>query len=182
MPWAMPTTPASDRPRPLVLAAAALVLLLAFVAIETGSQRPLVPLRIFGNRSLRGANLVTLLNTGAMFPMFFFITLYTQDVLGYSAVQSGLAQLPLGATTDASATLAPRVVVRVGYKATLVAGLAVVAAGLWWLGAVSPDGSFPGDLLGPSLVVGIGRAPSGSPAWWRRPAAPTRPRPAWPRG
>jgi MFS family permease len=58
----------------LVLAAAALVLLLAFVAIETGSQRPLVPLRIFGNRSLRGANLVTLLNTGAMFPMFFFIT------------------------------------------------------------------------------------------------------------
>jgi predicted MFS family arabinose efflux permease len=91
----------------LVLAAAALVLLLAFVAIETGSQRPLVPLRIFGNRSLRGANLVTLLNTGAMFPMFFFITLYTQDVLGYSAVQSGLAQLPLAATIAASATLAP---------------------------------------------------------------------------
>ena len=139
-----------------MLAAAALVLLLAFVAIETGSQRPLVPLRIFGNRSLRGANLVTLLNTGAMFPMFFFITLYTQDVLGYSAVQSGLAQLPLAATIAASATLALRVVVRVGYKATLVAGLAVVAAGLWWFGAVSPDGSFPGDLLGPSLVVGIG--------------------------
>jgi MFS family permease len=77
-------------------------------------------------------------------------------VLGYSAVQSGLAQLPLAATIAASATLALRVVVRVGYKATLVAGLAVVAAGLWWFGAVSPDGSFPGDLLGPSLVVGIG--------------------------
>ncbi len=98
---------------------------------------------------------LTLLDTGAMVPMF-FITLYTQDVLGYSAVQSGLAQLPLAATIAASATLAPRVVVRVGYKATLVVGLAVVAGGLWWFGAVSPDGSFPGDLLGPSLVVGIG--------------------------
>jgi EmrB/QacA subfamily drug resistance transporter len=140
----------------LVLGGAALVLLLGFVAIERGSQRPLVPLRIFGNRPLRGANLVTLLNTGAMFPMFFFITLYTQDVLGYSAVQSGLAQLPLAATIAASATLAPRVVARVGYKATLMVGLAVVAGGLWWFGAVSPDGSFPGDLLGPSLVVGIG--------------------------
>jgi hypothetical protein len=132
-----------------------------------------VPLRIFGNRPLRGANLLTLLNTGAMVPMF-FITLYTQDVLGYSAVQSGLAQLPLAATIAASATLAPRVVVRVGDKATLVAGLAVVAGGLWWFGPSPPTAPSPAICSGPRWWSASGRALSGSPAWWRRPAVPAR--------
>lgn len=99
---------------------------------------------------------MTVLNTGALFPMFFFLTLYTQDVLGYRPIQAGLAGLPLAATIACSATLAPRLVLRVGYKATLVAGLAVVADGLGWFAAIAPDGSFLGDLLGPSLVVGAG--------------------------
>ena len=139
------------------LAALALILLAVFVAIESIAERPLVPLDVFRNRPLRGANLVTVLNTGALFPMFFFVTLYTQQVLGYDPVESGLAQLPLAAALAASATLAPRVVARTGYKAALVAGLVVAAAGLLWLSAIPTDGSFLGSLLGPSLVVGLGQ-------------------------
>jgi MFS family permease len=75
------------------LGALALVVLAGFVAIELRSPQPLVPLRFFRNRALRGGNLVTILNTGALFPMFFFVTLYTQNVLGYSPIESGLAQL-----------------------------------------------------------------------------------------
>src|SRR3712207_6476216 len=88
--------------------------------------------------------------------MFFFITLYTQDVLGYSAIESGLAQLPLAATIAVSATLAPRVIARTGHRAALVGGFALLAAGLLWFSALTPDGSFAGTLLGPSLVVAVG--------------------------
>jgi MFS family permease len=88
--------------------------------------------------------------------MFFFLTLYTQDVLGYSAAGSGLAQLPLAATIAAAATLAPRVVARIGPRTALVGGLSLLAGGLAWFAAVPPNGSFAADILGPSLVVGIG--------------------------
>jgi MFS family permease len=128
----------------------------AILAIEGGSRWPLVPLWIFANRPLRGANLVTVLTTGALFPMFFFLTVYTQDVLGYRPLQAALAQLPLAVTIATSATLAPRLLLRFGSKGPLVAGLAVVACGLGWFAAIPPDGSFLGDLLGPSLVVGAG--------------------------
>ena len=142
--------------RTLLLGAAAALLLAAFTGIEARSRHPLVPLRVFRNRPLRGAYLVIVLTTGALFPMFVFVTLYTQDVLGYRPVQAGLAQLPLVATIAVSATLAPRLLPRVGARATLVAGLLVVAGGLAWLAAIPPGGSFLGDLLGPSLVVGAG--------------------------
>jgi MFS family permease len=96
----------------LGLGVLSLLLLAAFAAIEARAPEPLVPFRVFRNRALSGANVVTLLNTGALFPMFFFVTLYTQDVLGYGAVESGVAQLPLAATIATSASLAPRVVAR----------------------------------------------------------------------
>ena len=140
----------------LALGALALALLVAFVAIEARSAHPLVPLRIFRNRPLRGGNVAVVLNTAALFPMFFFITLYTQEVLGYSPIEAGLAQLPLGVTIAATATLSPRLVARFGHRLTLVAGLGVVAAGLLWFAAISADGSYLSDLLGPSLVVGVG--------------------------
>ena len=113
-------------------------------------------LRIFRNRALRGGNVVTVLNTGALFPMFFFVTLYTQNVLGYSPIESGLAQLPVAMTIAASATLAPRVVARTGYRIALTGGLTLVAAGLLWLAQMQAGGSYVTDLLLPSLVVGVG--------------------------
>jgi EmrB/QacA subfamily drug resistance transporter len=142
--------------RTMLLGGAVVLLVAVFAAIEAGSRWPLVPPRILGNRSLWGANLVIVLTTGALFPMFFFVTLYTQDVLGYRPLQAGLAGLPLAVTIAASATLAPGLLLRVGYKTLLVAGLAVVAGGLRWFAAIPADGGFVGDLLGPSLVVGVG--------------------------
>ena len=138
------------------LGSLALGLLSAFVAIERRSREPLVPLRIFRIRTLRGSNIVTVLNTGALFPMFFFVTLYTQDVLGYSPIESGLAQLPVAVTIAVSATLAPRLVARAGYRVALVGGLTLVAGGLLWLAQIPADGSYVSDLLLPSLVVGLG--------------------------
>ena len=85
----------------------------------------------------------------------------TGTSLGYSAVESGLAQLPLAATIAVSATPAPRLVRRVGFKPTLVAGLLLFAGGLLWLARVPPHGAFLVDLLAPSLVVGLGEGASG---------------------
>ena len=116
----------------------------------------ILPLRIFRNRALRGGNLVTVLNTAALFPMFFFVTLYTQDVLGYSPIESGLAQLPIAVTIAVSATFAPRLVARAGYRIPLAGGLTLVAAGLLWLAQIPAVGSYVTDLLLPSFVGGIG--------------------------
>src|SRR3712207_6747058 len=79
----------------LVLGAISLALLTAFVAIEASAKRPLLPLRTFRNRSLRSANLGAVLTTAALFPMWFLLTLYTQEVLGYTPLEAGLAQLPI---------------------------------------------------------------------------------------
>ena len=142
----------------LGLGAAALLLLATFVAIERRASHPLMPLRIFANRAVRGANVVSLAMTMAMFPMFFFLTFYTQQVLGYSPIESGLSQLPIAISIVVSAGLASQVVTRVGYKITTASGLVVASAGLFWFGQVSPDGSFLADVLGPSIVCGFGVA------------------------
>jgi EmrB/QacA subfamily drug resistance transporter len=142
----------------LGLGAAALVLLASFVAIERRALRPLVPLAIFANKALRGANVVSLAMTMAMFPMFFFLTFYTQQVLGYSPIEAGFAQLPIALSIIVSAGLASQVVTRLGYKTTMVAGLIVASVGLVWFGQISSDGSFLSDVLGPSIVVGFGVA------------------------
>ncbi|MBA3264437.1 MAG: MFS transporter [Thermoleophilaceae bacterium] len=140
------------------LAAASLVLLAAFVEIERRARRPLMPLKIFANRALRGANIVGLAMTMAMFPMFFFLTFYTQQVLGYSPIEAGFAQLPIALSIIVSAGAASQVVTRLGYKTTMVVGLFGASIGLVWFGQISSDGSFLADVLGPSIVVGSGVA------------------------
>jgi EmrB/QacA subfamily drug resistance transporter len=142
----------------LGLAAASLVLLATFAAIELRARRPLMPLAIFRNRALRGANVVSVAMTMAMFPMFFFLTFYTQQVLGYSPIEAGFAQLPIALSIIVSAGLASQVVTRLGYKATMAVGLVVATVGLVWFAQISPDGSFVEDVLGPSIVVGLGVA------------------------
>jgi EmrB/QacA subfamily drug resistance transporter len=142
----------------LGLGAVAFVLLATFLAIELRARRPLVPLAIFRNRALRGANIVSIAMTMAMFPMFFFLTFYTQQVLGYGPIEAGFAQLPIALSIIVCAGLASQFVTRIGYKTTMVAGLAVAAVGLVWFGQVSAGGSFLADILGPSIVVGFGVA------------------------
>ena len=96
--------------------------------------------------------------TMAMFPMFFFLTFYTQQVLGYSPIEAGFAQLPIALSIIVSAGLASQVVTRVGYKATMATGLVVASVGLVWFAQITADGSFLADVLGPSIVVGMGVA------------------------
>jgi EmrB/QacA subfamily drug resistance transporter len=140
------------------LGALALVLLAAFIAIERRARRPLVPLAIFRNRPLRGANIVGIAMTMAIFPMFFFLTFYTQQVLGYEPIKAGFAQLPLALSIIISAGVASQLVTRAGYKLTMTVGMVIASAGLLWFAQISPGGSFVGDILGPSIVVGFGTA------------------------
>ena len=100
-------------------------LIAAFVAIELRSQAPLMPFRIFRIRTLTGANVVGLLVGASLFSMFFFISLYMQQVLGYSAIKAGLSYLPLALTIIVSAGIASQLVTRIGFKPVLVAGMAV---------------------------------------------------------
>jgi EmrB/QacA subfamily drug resistance transporter len=138
------------------LLAASAVLLAAFVAIELRSENPLVPFRIFRLRTLTGANVVGLLVGASLFSMFFFISLYMQQVLGYSAIKSGLSYLPLALTIIVAAGIASQLVTRVGYKPVLMTGMAFIGAGLIWFGQVSTDGGYLSDILGPSLLAAIG--------------------------
>jgi EmrB/QacA subfamily drug resistance transporter len=141
----------------LGLLAVALALLGAFIAIERSRRDPLVPFGIFRLRTLRGANVVGLLVGMALFSMFFFISLYLQQVLGYDALKAGLAYLPLAVTIIISAGVASQLVTRFGFKPILIAGLLFVTAGLAWFSQVSaPGGTYVGDVLFPSLLAAIG--------------------------
>jgi EmrB/QacA subfamily drug resistance transporter len=134
----------------------AAALLATFTAIELRSEAPLVPFRIFRMRTLTGANVVGLLVGASLFSMFFFITLYMQQVLGYSPIKAGLSYLPLSVAIILSAGIASQLVTRIGFKPVLAIGLLFVAAGLVWFSRVSVDGGFVTDILGPSVLAAIG--------------------------
>jgi predicted MFS family arabinose efflux permease len=138
-----------------VLAAAA-ILLIAFVAIERRSKAPLVPFSIFRLRTITGANVVGILVGASLFSMFYFISLYMQQVLGYSAIKAGLSYLPLAVSIILSAGIASSLVTKVGFKPILAAGMVLIAAGLLWFSQISADGSFLADILGPSLLAAVG--------------------------
>ena len=101
-----------------------------------------MPFSIFRIRTLTGANVVGLLVGASLFSMFFFISLYMQQVLGYSAIQAGLSYLPLALVIMASAGIASQLVTRLGFKPVLAAGLLFIVAGLLWFSQVSVGGSF----------------------------------------
>ncbi|MFF5233589.1 MFS transporter [Dactylosporangium sp. NPDC000521] len=140
----------------LVLGVAVLALA-AFVAIQATRREPLVRLSIFRAPNLAAANIAQLLLGAAWIPMWFYLNLYLQQVLGYSAFPSGAALLPMTVLIMLGMILlAPRAIGRFGPKATLVAGLTVLAAGLGWLAFVRPTGSFVADVLPASLVAALG--------------------------
>jgi EmrB/QacA subfamily drug resistance transporter len=140
----------------LGLGAVSLALLAVFGAVETRSSAPLVPFSIFRLRTLRGSNVVGVLIGMSLFAMFFFISLYLQQVLHYSALKAGLSYLPLASLIIVSAGVASQLVTRVGFKPTLIAGLLFVTAGLLWFSRVSPGGSYVGDVLFPSMLAAVG--------------------------
>jgi EmrB/QacA subfamily drug resistance transporter len=140
----------------IVLLAVAVALIAAFVAIERRSDAPLVPFGIFRLRTLTGANVVGVLTGASLFSMFFFISLYMQQVLGYSAIKAGLSYLPLALTIILAAAVASQLVTRVGFKPVLATGMLFIAAGLVWFSQVSVGGGFASDILGPSLLAAAG--------------------------
>ncbi len=142
--------------RTLGLIALSLILLAAFVAIELRARKPLVPFSIFRIRTLTGANVVGVLVGASLFSMFFFISLYMQQVLGYSAIEAGLSYLPLALTIIFAAAIGSQLVTRFGYKPVLAAGLLFIVAGLLWFSRISVSGGFATDILGPSLLAAVG--------------------------
>src|SRR3712207_433438 len=92
----------------------------------------------------------------ALFSMFFFVSLYMQQVLGFEPLEAGLAYLPLALGIIVSAGVASQLVTRVGFKHVLVAGMLLVAIGLAWFSQVDAGGSYVGDVLFPSLVAAVG--------------------------
>jgi EmrB/QacA subfamily drug resistance transporter len=142
--------------RTIGLLAISAALLAAFVVIERRAPSPLMPFRIFRSRTLTGANVVGLLIGASLFSMFFYISLYMQQVLGYSAIHAGLSYLPLAITIIISAGIASQLVTKVGFKRVLAAGMVFIAVALIWFSQISVDGSFLSDILGPSLLAAIG--------------------------
>ncbi len=141
----------------LVLIGAGIALLLVFVVIEGRfAKSPLMPLRIYRSRTLSAANIIVLLVGGSSFGMWFFVSLYLQQVLGYSPIKAGLAFLPMTLCIVIGSTLASRVVARVGAKPLLVAGMTSLTLGLAWFALISPNGTYLGDMLFPSLLTAMG--------------------------
>ena len=138
------------------LIVAALVLGTAFVFIESRTSNPLVPLTVFRNRNLTAGNIVMLLVGAAMVALFFALSVYMQAVLGYDALTAGLTQLPLAGALVVVAGLVPGVIGKIGTSRALIGSLVVLAAGLLWLAASPSDAQFVVNILGPSILIGIG--------------------------
>jgi EmrB/QacA subfamily drug resistance transporter len=144
--------------RTISLLAVAAVLVLAFLVIETRVEAPLLPLRIFRLPTVAGANAVALLLGGSFFAYIFVGTLYMQQVLRYSALQTGLAWLAASVTSVALAGLSQALVTRVSAKLVMAVGMGLIGGGIIWTTAAPMHGRFWTDLAGPFFVVGAGTA------------------------
>ncbi|MFE6840205.1 MFS transporter [Streptomyces sp. NPDC057705] len=136
--------------------AAAAVLLAAFAVIELRRPDALLPPRLFTTGRVAAGNLLMALLGSVWIALFFFLPLYQQQVLGSSPLVTGAGQLPLAAANMLGAALAPRISRRLGATTTLTAALFTEAAGLLWLSRISAHGSYTTDVLGPSILIGLG--------------------------
>ena len=142
--------------RTLGLFAAALALLVGFVGWELRHSEPLMRFGILQIRTVSGANVAGFIMGTAMFAMFLMLTLYMQQVLGYSAMKTGVAYLAVAGTAIIWSAVAAQLVTRVGVKPVLVLGMSMLTAGLVYFTQVSVGGSYIGDLLPGFLLIGIG--------------------------
>jgi len=140
----------------LLSASAALVI--AFLVIEARSKAPLLPLGIFRLRTLSASNLSGLLLSASMFSQFFLLTLYMQQVLGYSALQTGVAYVGLTLTVITFSGVAQAIVTRTGVRGVLTAGMALSAVGLVLYARLPVDGHYFWDLFPAFIISGVGLA------------------------
>jgi hypothetical protein len=144
--------------RTVLLLALSTASLIAFLVVETRVEAPLMPLRIFRLKTLAGANAVSLLLGGSFFAFIFIGTLYMQQVLGYSALQTGLAWLATSITSVAFAGLSQALVTRGSVKLVMGIGMALIGGGVLWTTQIPVHGHFWTDLAGPLFITGIGTA------------------------
>src|SRR5262249_4429647 len=139
--------------------AAATVLLTAFGTIEARSTHPLLPIRVLCNRDRCGAYLISLCMGTALFGMFFFLTLFAQDVWGYSALKTSAAYLPFVPALLATTAVAQLGVNRIGARPLLIVGGTVAAGGMFWLSRLTEHSTYAVGVLGPELLLGAGLGP-----------------------
>jgi EmrB/QacA subfamily drug resistance transporter/deazaflavin-dependent oxidoreductase (nitroreductase family) len=134
----------------------AVALLVTFVALESRGRHPLMPLRIFANRNRSGAYGLSLAIGAALSGMLFLLTLFLQNVLGFSPLQAGFAFLPTALGVVMGAGLTSRLIGRVGPRVPMTAGALLAATGMFWLSAVTAHANYFADVLGPLVVLAIG--------------------------
>ncbi|MFI8965050.1 MFS transporter [Streptomyces sp. NPDC053493] len=139
---------------------AGVLLLLAFVLVEARSPAPLMPLRIFRTRAVSAANATMALCASTTFGSWFFMTVYAQNVLGYTPLQAGLALVPSSVSVIAGSKLAPRLLPRFGPRTVAVTGTLVAAGGFAWQSTMTADGTYLTSILVPGVLMmfGIGVA------------------------
>ena len=145
----------SDR---LTLAAfvVAALMLSIFLFTESRARQPITPLRLFASLARSGSYLARLLLVAGMFGMFFFLTQFVQDILGFSPLAAGFAFLPMTLTVFGVSRAAPRLLPRFGSSRLMVAGMLPVIGGMAWLAQVSAQTTYLGGVLGPMLLIGAG--------------------------
>jgi EmrB/QacA subfamily drug resistance transporter len=136
--------------------AAAVVLLGAFLLNESRARQPITPLRLFADRGRSGSYITRLLLVAGMFGMFYFLTQFVQEVLGFSPLVAGISFLPMTAALFGVSRLSPRLLARFGAKPLMVAGLLPAVAGMAWLSRIAPGTGYVAGVLGPMLLLGIG--------------------------
>ncbi|HEY1824263.1 MAG TPA: MFS transporter [Trebonia sp.] len=134
----------------------AAVLLAGFVFNETRAPQPIMPLRLFADLSRSGSFVARLLLVAGMFGMFFFLTQFLQDVLGFSALTTGIAFLPMTALLFAVSRLMPRLIPRLGGYRLMIIGMIPVIVGMFWLSRVSPETGYWSGIFGPMVLLGAG--------------------------
>ncbi|MCW2968843.1 MAG: drug resistance transporter, EmrB/QacA subfamily, partial [Solirubrobacteraceae bacterium] len=141
----------------IALLALGVALLVAFAAIEGRlAKRPLVPLRIFASRTLTMSNVVVFFLGCSVFAMWYFVSLYLQQVLGYSAIEAGLAFLPMTVCIIAASTVSGRISARVGSGLVLTIGMGLIGVGMLLFSPLSADGGYFSDIFVPSLITATG--------------------------
>ncbi|MGE0026695.1 MAG: MFS transporter [Thermoleophilia bacterium] len=135
---------------------ASAVLMAAFLIIEKRSPHALMPLRFWRNRTPAGANMVGFVLGTIVFSMFFLLSLYMQQVLGFSALKTGVGYLAVALTAVVASGVAQALVTKIGVKPVLAFGMATILGGLLWFTQISVDGTYSADLLGGFLLIGVG--------------------------
>jgi EmrB/QacA subfamily drug resistance transporter len=140
----------------IVSLVAAAVLLVTFAFIEVRSKHALVPMRVLRSRDRSGAYLIMLCVGTALFGMFFFLTLFVQNVWGYSALKTGVAYLPMVGMIMVASGVASQLVNRIGARPLMIAGSATATGGMFWLSRITENSHYASGLLGPMLVTAAG--------------------------